>query len=436
VVENIAVFVIFWGHEWKSDAEHVQAASELRSMFQQLVSSSYECSLKEFELAAQPIGTGSYLGDEIIDSEPVAAGHELTDAQIRKMIMSEVNANLAPAPTADTFYAVVPPKGVPVNAGGETGCGGSNFIFCGYHDSFKDNAHRFRYTVLPFPCNAGGFTCFVDRTDSSAFALEAVASHEMAETISDPDAPPVGAGGWFEDSTGDENADICASNGCVTGFELGGSLFAVNPLWSNLSEGCVTSVACTPPPVACTDPSPGACIANGRTSRSCAFEWLVYPDLSFGNGGVPTPSVSCADGQPFCDVDGKSDGQCTFHVAACLNSDDPRLKCSPTSIGGVQLAASLASSTNPADQENKLTLLSALGDVDPASTGTVAGGAVTYNPAAATPNACSGYFDIIVPVQTKNGHTLPGSRTIRLTVATASGRINESLKLTCLPTFP
>ena len=40
--------------------------------------------------------------------------------------------------------------------------GGSLFTFCGYHDSFSRGADRIRYAVLPFPCDQGQFTCFVD----------------------------------------------------------------------------------------------------------------------------------------------------------------------------------------------------------------------------------------------------------------------------------
>ena len=92
---------------------------------------------------------------------------------------------------------MVPPKGVPVRSFGETGCGGSNFTFCGYHDSFLSGGRRFRYAVLPFPCSQDRGTCFVDAAEDPGRALQAVGSHELAETITDPDRPPVGPSGWF-----------------------------------------------------------------------------------------------------------------------------------------------------------------------------------------------------------------------------------------------
>jgi hypothetical protein len=436
LVTHVAVFVLFWGPEWQSDPEHQVSAAALRTLFQSLSASPYGCSWQEWELPGNPIGAGSYLGDEIIPAEPVAAGQELSDADIQARIVTEVNAQRAPAATDDTFYVVVPPKGVPVLAGGETGCGGTNFVFCGYHDSFAHAGKRFRYAVLPYPCTQGGGTCFVDTQEDPARALEAVGSHELAETVTDPDSPPVANGGWFDDRSGFENADLCESDACLADLAVGTDTFTVNSLWSNLAKGCVASAPCAPPPVECTDPAPGTCVANSKAAQACSFEWLVDPNLTTGKNGTPGSTVSCADGQQFCDIDGSPNGACTFRVAVCLNNVDPRLPCTPSSVSGVQLSNKLATSSDPTDQANAVALLNALSGIDPGSTGSVSGGSVSFTPAASTHNACSGYIDIVVPVRARASGAATGTRVLGLTAQTAAGSVKESLKLLCQPTFP
>ena len=436
LVQHAAVFVIFWGPEWQNDPEHQAAAADVRSLFQGLSASPFGCSWQEWELPGKPIGAGSYLGDEIIPTEPVPPGGQLADADIQARIVTEVNAHRAPAATDDTFYVVVPPKGVPVDAGGETGCGGTNFTFCGYHDSFLNGGQRFRYTALPYPCDQGGFTCFVDAQENPGRALEAVGSHELAETVTDPDGAPVGNSGWYEDRTGEENADICANDTCLADLTIGPDSFTVNSLWSNLATGCVASAPCAPPPVACTDSGRGTCTANERDPQSCAFEWLVEPNLTTDRKGFPGGTVTCADGQAFCDADATNDGTCTFRLALCLNSADPRLACTPSAVSSVILSSKLAGSSDPADQANATNLLDALAGIDPGSTGTVSSGSVVYTPAASTENACSGYVDVLVPVRLRGAGAATGIRVLSLSVQTAGGPVRERLKLVCEPTFP
>src|SRR5262249_11428278 len=246
---------------------------------------------------------------------------------------------------------------------------------------------------LPEPGNQVLCTCFWAAQENRGRTREALGSHELAETVTDPDAPPVANGAWYENRTGEENADICASVTCLADLAIGPDSFTVNSLWSNLAEGCVASAPCTPRPVACTDSGRGTCTANERAPQSCAFEWLVDPNLTTDRKGFPDSTVTCADGQAFCDADATNDGTCTFRLAVCLNSTDPRLVCTPSSVSSLTLSDKIVASSDPADQTNATTLLDALAAIDPGSTGTVSGGTVAFTPAASTGNACSGDVD-------------------------------------------
>jgi hypothetical protein len=436
LVAEPRVFVIFWGAPWQSDPVHLAAAADLRALFQQLGASAYGCTWREYALPGAPLGPGGFLGDEVIATSPVPPGGQLDDAAIRQQILAEIAAGRAPAATDDVVYVVAPPAGVPVVAGGATGCGGTNFTFCGYHDSFRSAGQRVRYAVLPFPCTQDGGTCFIAGGGDAGAALEVIGSHELSEIVTDPDAPPVAAGGWFEDRTGEENADVCEGVTCLGTLTTGTETFAVNTLWSNLGGGCVMRAPCAPPPVACTDAAPGACVANARAPAGCAFEWLPDPDLGLDRGGLPSATVSCADGQPFCDFDAAADGQCTFHVAVCLNNADPRLACVAAPVAAVTLGGRLARPATAADQANAAALLGALADIDAGSVGTIAGATVRYGPAAATPDACSGYLDLVVPVRATAAGPRTGTSVFALKVETAAGTVSERLKLVCRPTFP
>lgn len=429
LVANADVFLLFWGAEWQTDQTHLATAQDVITLYQQIGTTGYACSWNEYSVIDQPIGLSTYHGAEVIPSEPP---NPLADQTIRDTIVAEVAAGHAPAATDNTVYVVLPPSGVPVDIGGQTGCGGTNFIFCGYHDSFRRNGTLFRYEVLPFPCDSQGGSCFFDPQDDPGRSLQEVGSHELAETVTDPDGD-----GWNSDRTGDEIADICASSGCDADLVAGQQTLLVNSLWSNLAKGCVDSVPCSPGPVECTDTSPGSCVPGKGAAGGCALEWLVYPNLTFKAAtDLPGAQVSCADGQPFCDLDGKADGQCTFQVAACLNSDDPRETCTGATITSVKLSSPLPTSRKPTDSMNAQTILTALSSVDPSVTATVTGAKVLYSPASARPNACTNFFNVVVPVRSVGLRTLAGKRSISPMLQTNAGRGSNRLTLTCNPSFP
>src|SRR5262245_47895331 len=55
---------------------------------------------------------------------------------------------------------------------------------------------------------------------------------------------------------------------------------------------------------------PGDCVAGGGPAATDCF-------VAFS--GIPGTTVSCTDGDPTCDTDGKADGACTLALQACIN---------------------------------------------------------------------------------------------------------------------
>ena len=444
LILNPQIFVLFWGSNWASPA-HQQTHDTLVSMYQQIGTSPYACSWAEYATTPGPSGAGTYLGAYTIATDPPLTQGELTDDDIQQEIVHQIQTNAAnvPAPTTDTIYIVVPPDGTPVNAFGETSCGGSNFTFCGYHSSFTDPSASvpLRYAVLPYPCNSQGFTCFIDPQQTAGGSLQVVGSHEVGEIATDPDSPPVGLSGWYSEVTGAENADICNAISCEDTIGSGANAFLVNSLWSNLARGCVSGVPCTPPAdppdTPCTDQTPGECVP-GIGAHGCGFEWLVYPNMTATSTGLPGRTITCKDGQLFCDFDGTADGQCTFHVAACLNNADPRRisasACVPSSITNVQVSQPRLSSTRPADQSNAQNAFAALQGI---AANTLVGSRVVYTSPVTTANRCSNFFDVVVPVNRAFGPSqAAGSRMLSVAAKMGAATVSNRLTLICQPGPP
>jgi hypothetical protein len=107
----------------------------------------------------------------------------------------------------------------------------------------------------------------------------------------------------------------------------------------------------------CTAPAPGQCIAGGGGSRTdCLLEFLTTGRLSFNRRGTKLRSaIWCVDGDPVCDLDGAPDGVCTFGVALCIGSADPRHPlCAPFPVRSVEVLSPSLKSGLPPDQQRNI----------------------------------------------------------------------------------
>ncbi len=112
--------------------------------------------------------------------------------------------------------------------------------YCAWHSSTSSTYGNLSYTNLPYITDAGS-NCGANFNGLGANAgITIVAGHEMAESVTDP----FPSSGWT-DSKGSEIGDKCAWNSATANETLGGSMFPVQPLWSNAaasgSGGCVMS---------------------------------------------------------------------------------------------------------------------------------------------------------------------------------------------------
>jgi hypothetical protein len=132
--------------------------------------------------------------------------------------------------------------------------------FCGWHDDTYDTAAHIvvpgsttgrpspdvAFINMPYVTDAG-FACGAHAVNQQGSGLAdgvtIVAGHEYAEWLTDP----FPGSGWSNASTGNEIGDECmwigqGQQGAMVNLALNTGSFAVQSLWSNSAEACVTRV--------------------------------------------------------------------------------------------------------------------------------------------------------------------------------------------------
>ena len=229
LIANVKVFALYWGSAWTSTLPPSSGPQGVtRTAFDgfvaDLLGSAYMDLLAEYNTENVTIGRGSPLGSNIVGPDPAS---QVADSDIRAQITTRLADGSIPPWDANTLYAVLLPPGVTVQiSGGAASCSD----FCGYHDAILDaNGNPLAYyAVLPYP-GCQGCMRAQDNTLLSDFdALTTVASHEIAEAVTDP----IPGRGWSDDQQG-EIGDICAWQlAALDGY-------TVQQLWSNREEACV-----------------------------------------------------------------------------------------------------------------------------------------------------------------------------------------------------
>lgn len=204
---------VFWGPYWDGRADVPALNQFLTTM---AASPEYNSALQEYAVPGYAIRPGSSDGGFVIDSDP---GSSVDDPQVRVFLDNQINSGALPSRADDRVYIVLLPPGVSFQFAPGLGTPG------GYHtvNQLSSTGGLVHYIVIPGATSGS--------TD--------VISHEMAETVTDPDSLDLSRG-WYDDSKGVEGpfigeiGDLCESQGAyVDGYW-------VATLWSNVQNACVT----------------------------------------------------------------------------------------------------------------------------------------------------------------------------------------------------
>lgn len=221
VIANVDVVAVYWGSFWEQQSALI---SQLEGFFSYIVTSSFLDMLAEYGTPTQTIGEGTFNSSvTVTTSEPGDGSGTVSDAQIQAALQQWTQDGTVPAVSANTLYFVFLPQGVTSTINGSASCQ----QFCGYHSS-TDGIY---YAVMPYS------DCSGCAQDSEFDTLTAIASHEMAEAITDPSWPSGSGTGWFDDNTGDEIGDACVGDTTQLGNYL------IQQVWSQQQNACASTPA-------------------------------------------------------------------------------------------------------------------------------------------------------------------------------------------------
>jgi uncharacterized repeat protein (TIGR02543 family) len=222
----------------------------------------------------QPITIANrYVGTATIS--PSTTSTELDDTDVQAELIHQISIGALPAPRVAfggpvTEYYVMFPPAYTICIG--TDC--SDVAFCAYHSDAHFGGIPFAYAVLPesTPTDPG---CGASSSPGTG-NLDSMASHEMVESMTDPEvgdagslAPPLA---WY-DATNGEIADIC--NGQEASATFGGFTWTVQKQWSNTDKACEA-----------THPS------GGLQGVSASFAPSTSPGpVGFDAGATTTPNA-------------------------------------------------------------------------------------------------------------------------------------------------
>ncbi|KAI9344035.1 hypothetical protein BDR26DRAFT_963447 [Obelidium mucronatum] len=227
LLANVVVKPLYWSNAVKFSYDAFYSASVSGT------SSSpapFMAILKEYSTNGYTLGGGSSSAG-IVNTAGASSG-TVSVSSVQNYITSLVNSG-ALDPSGGSLYVPVHfAPGVTINEDTGLGLGASCSSWCAYHYSVNTSKGWVYYGIHP-EMSSGG--CASGCGSASAFANNCdVASHELAEAITDADQPQRG---WINNPNG-EIGDIC--NGQASSFcGADGYQYTVQKQWSNRNNACV-----------------------------------------------------------------------------------------------------------------------------------------------------------------------------------------------------
>lgn len=132
----------------------------------------------------------------------------ITDLQLRAELTSVTTSHGLPTDLAHFYPVFFPPNTETQGAGGVSG-GNSDSDYCGYHYGFGSGSSEIIYGNEPYEtsgCDGGESPNGLLTADGAVGTL----SHEVSETMTDPEGSGINSGPAWGDSTGHEIGDECA----------------------------------------------------------------------------------------------------------------------------------------------------------------------------------------------------------------------------------
>jgi hypothetical protein len=206
LLPKVEAQAVYLGSQWATPTSSMPTASTIDASLADLTTGTYMDALNQ---AGYGVGRGSASAGAI-DKTVYSANSVISDSSIQARIQADIKSGILQQPDANRLYVVYVQPNVAVNLG--FGQGTTQQGVLGYHGAFggsdaSGHAVTIRYAVIAYPGgtvnNSGMGTSAVDQ-------LTSVASHEVAESATDPDVNYAQLG-WYDPRRG-EIADIEEDN--------------------------------------------------------------------------------------------------------------------------------------------------------------------------------------------------------------------------------
>jgi hypothetical protein len=202
VLPNVEVQALYYGSDWYNNATYFNQTGYLEGFLNSVVHGSYMDALTN---AGYGVGRGSFDAGRI-GTANLNKAYYLTDAGIQSAVQGYITNGTLKSPDANRLYVVFVEDNVAVS----TPSGNSQRDFLGYHGAFAGRdyygyAADIHYAVISYQGGSIG--------NASLYWLSAlngitdVASHEIAEAVTDPNVAYRGLG-WYDDAANGEIGDI------------------------------------------------------------------------------------------------------------------------------------------------------------------------------------------------------------------------------------
>jgi hypothetical protein len=184
---------------------------------------------------------------------------------------------------------------------------------------------------------------------------------------------------------------------------------------------------------------------TGSPSTDCILEWDVIDpreEPPATRRGLLTPKRTCVDGDVLCDADGMVDGACRFALRGCLNVTDRRLQdrhgqpaCVASDVQTVLLKRPRPTDPKPERAAAGMVVRDLFANLAPSSVSGSSGERVTFDPPVATPDGCTAFGTVVVPLNGAARSTL--KLVLRAETSPAAGHANglrdaDKLELRCV----
>jgi hypothetical protein len=190
---------VFYGSGWSSNST---TSSYANNFLQTVTQSAYMDALKQ---AGYGVGRGT-TEQQAFDTRNMGNGTTITDSSIQANLSADIQNGTLHAWNSNSLYVVFVQPNVAVNLG--AGQGTTQQGILGYHGAFAGpGGETVRYAVVAYP---GGTVGNSSLGTSATDQLTAVASHELAEAVTDPDVN-YSTLGWYDPRYG-EIGDITENN--------------------------------------------------------------------------------------------------------------------------------------------------------------------------------------------------------------------------------